>query len=104
MHRLSWLLKYGSLNNVDCVLHKCDNRKCLNPDHLFLGSRADNNKDKVSKNRQTKGEEVSSVKITENDVLKIRDLILDSKIIGMLYGISWGHVNKIKGRRVWAHV
>lgn len=58
-HRVSWKLHYGPIpsriKNVDtrgvCVLHKCDNTLCVNPDHLFIGSHIDNMKDKIDKRR-----------------------------------------------------
>jgi hypothetical protein len=53
-HRLSWALYRGPLKL--CVLHKCDNRKCVRPSHLFEGTRADNNKDMCAKGRHGKSD------------------------------------------------
>lgn len=51
-HRLSWILQNGELNDSNIyVCHKCDNRKCVNPNHLFLGSHSDNIKDGYKKGR-----------------------------------------------------
>src|SRR3989304_10121873 len=51
-HRLSWELEHGR-KPKDCILHRCDNRKCVNPEHLFEGSRLDNSKDAVAKGRHS---------------------------------------------------
>jgi hypothetical protein len=88
------------------VLHRCDVFCCVNPDHLFLGTGADNVADKVKKDRQAKGTDSPSAKLTENDVREIR--LLEGKIsnraIGRLYGVSHGRIGNIFHGKSWKHV
>lgn len=77
-HRLSYEIYYAEpLNELHC-LHHCDNRKCVNPLHLFSGTNYDNVQDKVRKNRcytgDQKGENNGNSKLTNNQVREIRKL------------------------------
>ena len=67
-HRFSWELFNGDIPTGLCVLHKCDNRKCVNPDHLFIGTKKDNTHDMIYKKRW------SVPRFTDNQVREIREM------------------------------
>lgn len=73
-HRLSYILKYGEIPEGMEVCHRCDNRKCINPDHLFLGTRQDNINDREKKGRNItfSGESNPMSKLTQKDVIRLR--------------------------------
>lgn len=80
-HRASWIMNRGPIPTGICVLHKCDTPKCVNPEHLFLGTNADNVADKVSKNRQARGADMARfgsdnprTRLSDSDVSEIRSL------------------------------
>lgn len=68
-HRVSFLLHNGSLDAGKMVLHKCDNRKCVNPDHLYLGDAKQNAKDRTERFR-----EWHCTRVSFEDVLKVREM------------------------------
>lgn len=59
-HRVSWVLANGDIPDGMCILHHCDNRKCVNPSHLFIGTRHDNMVDCLAKGRFPMGDNSST--------------------------------------------
>lgn len=88
----------------EIVLHICDNKACVNLEHLKLGTHAENSQDMVKKNRQAKGEQCGNAKLTTDQVLEIRNLTLPSRQIAKLYKISKTNVLDIKNKKIWRHV
>jgi len=114
-HRTSWRLHFGEIPKGNgyhgtCVLHKCDNRRCVRPDHLFLGSNADNVKDRMQKGRNgtTRGEVCHLSKLSEVDVLEIRRLLKIGKFsrteIAKQFNVAVGTVCCIEKRKTWKHL
>lgn len=106
-HRQSWILANGKIPNGICVLHGCDNPICVNPAHLFLGTRSDNSADKVSKNRQAKGESVGNAKLTATQVTRIRHHYKcgkSQKSIARLFGVSSRTIRGVVRHETWKHV
>lgn len=75
-HRLAWVLRHGSIKKGMCACHKCDNRKCVNPDHIFIGTNVDNLKDMHRKGRGGWGERNGNAKFTAEEV---RGMILEHR-------------------------
>lgn len=75
-HRVAWTEAHGQIPDGACVLHRCDNMACVRADHLFLGTVADNNRDKAEKGRAPRAfcEDNGSHKLTRADVERIRSL------------------------------
>ena len=105
-HRVSWWLHFGPIKSGLMVLHKCDIPACVNPDHLFLGTRADNATDREKKGRggQVNGERNANAKLTAADVIAIRARAESSRSIGKEYGVSHAVVTSIRRRESWKHV
>lgn len=92
-----------------CVLHRCDNPRCVNPGHLFLGTRADNNRDRHSKGRSncSWGESHYLAKLTEEDVRQIRHRLANGEMqkdLGREFGVSRGTICHIKRGTTWKRV
>jgi len=107
-HRVAWRLSNGEPGDMH-VLHKCDNKRCVNPAHLFIGTPADNNADRASKGRSAdiRGEKHPMCKLTESDVMAIRSIRKNGKTlkeIASMFGISHSNVSMICNRVNWRHI
>lgn len=103
-HRLSWILHFGEIPINSCVLHKCDNPRCVNPNHLFLGDKAANYADARSKDRHSRGERHGQSKLTDDAVRNIRLDQKPDKEIAKIFGISAWTVRGVRSRKWWTHV
>lgn len=110
-HRLSWFLEHGEWPDPLCVLHKCDNRQCVRPDHLFLGTKGDNNRDTVCKGRHKgggpPGELCGASKLTEQTVLAIREGYQEGcsqRALARQHNTSKSAVGAIVRRETWRHI
>ena len=97
-HRVSYTYYKRDPGNL-YVLHKCDNRSCVNPEHLFLGTHQDNMDDMVSKGR-------AASKLTSNQVLEIKELLpkLNNKEIAQRYDIDSSTVSNIRYGKLHAQI
>jgi len=86
------------------VCHHCDNRLCIEPDHLFIGTHGDNQTDKTVKGRQTRGETNGASKLTTAQVWVIRAAQGSQQTIAARFSISRSLVGLIRARKIWAHV
>jgi HNH endonuclease len=104
LHRVSWMIHRGQIPNGICVLHKCDTPCCVNPDHLFLGTRTDNQKDMVRKGRSCVGEKQGRSKLTKDQVVEIRKSSESPTKIARRYGVHPTHIGAIRRGLFWKHV
>ncbi len=105
-HRIMYELAIGPIPNSLWVLHHCDNPLCVNPAHLWLGTHADNMKDREAKGRANhcKGEHHGRAKLTKNQVLAIREDSRPQHVVAIKYGVRQGHISRIKNRTRWSHI
>lgn len=106
-HIVSWELHKGAVPAGRFVLHRCDERRCVNPEHLFLGTHEDNMRDMVEKGRQARGSRVNASRLNEEQVRAIRAAHTTGTTAASLartYGVTPHAVALIVHGVVWKHL
>ena len=110
-HRVSWEIHHGPIPPGMHVLHQCDTPGCANPIHLYLGTNTDNVHDRDKKGRgvlpMLKGEQHGRAKLTETDILRIRDDVSSGRtqeVVAREFGITHQQVSVIVRRKQWGHI
>ena len=104
-HRISYMLTKGEIAEGLVIMHTCDNRMCVNPSHLRIGTIAENNRDMVEKGRQAIGEKNGRSKLTPLKVANLRSKHKKGNYsyreLGKMFGISPGTVVDIVKGDLW---
>ncbi len=105
-HRVAYYLEYGEIPDGKYIRHKCDNSKCINPNHLEVGTHQDNMNDRTIRNRTCQGVNHHASKLTPESVKEIRKLYPEKTIteISKLFGISITTTSRIINNISWKHV
>lgn len=118
-HRLAYQLYVGEIPKGMQVLHSCDQPRCVNPDHLHLGTQEDNQREMVNRGRAACGDRNGSrrrpeslrrgsshgrAKLTEEQVRHIRASVEPVKILAVRHGVSDTLIRMIVNNRIWKHV
>lgn len=103
-HRVSYEMYRGPIPAGIFVCHSCDNRLCVNPDHLFLGTSKDNLQDMASKGRSCHGESRHNAKLTDEKVRFVRNSTQSNRALARLCGVSEAAIRNAKAKRTWRHV
>ena len=102
-HRLAYEAFNGSAEGK-LVCHTCDNTICCNPEHLWVGTHADNMQDKVDKGRAYCGTDHHDCKLTEDDVRLIRASVESHRVTAKKFGVSVSLIYQIRRGDVWKHI
>jgi len=113
IHRYIYEKYFGPIPKGLFVCHSCDNRKCINPKHLWLGTNRENLQDMIEKGRNNNqklsvlGEDNSQAKLTEKDIISIRKerkTGLTMKSLAQKYNVSDSNIHRIIHRQLWSHI
>lgn len=106
-HRAAYLFSKGAIPPGMVVCHSCDNKLCVNPAHLFLGTQLDNMRDLVAKGLFPHGERRGNSVLTDDKVREIRKLFADGVTqaqIARQFGVNYNTIHSVVTRRTWTHL
>lgn len=110
-HRASYFFKHGFIDEKLSCCHTCDNPSCVNPDHLWMGTQAENTKDRDRKGRTRTGhlygDDNPGAKLTSDEVLAIREMRANgAKIpeLSKMFGVCKSKIYQIIKRQCWKHI
>lgn len=103
-HRAAYELEFGPIPEGLFVRHRCDNRKCVNPSHLFLGTNEENTQDRHQKGRNAIGEANGNAKLAEEDVRQIMASELSCTEAASVYGVNKTTISSIRRGKSWRHI
>lgn len=105
-HRAVWWRAFGDPGSLQ-VLHRCDNRACVNPAHLFLGTTEENTADRHAKGRDARGERNRHAKLSEPQVREIRRRHAGGEsraALARAFGVEWTAISRAVSGRSWKHL
>ena len=103
-HRYAYKTQKSNVPEGLFVCHACDNRACVRPDHLFLGTRRDNMDDCLAKKRHAHGERSAASVLTEEVVRAIRASKEKTGVLSRQYGVTRHAIWEARSGRTWAHI
>lgn len=96
--------RYGKQPSEIVARHTCDNKWCINPDHVIPGTDYDNSMDAVERGRTAIGSRLPQTRLTPEQVVEIRSLTLPQREIALIFGICQTQVRNIRKRKWWKHI
>jgi hypothetical protein len=110
-HRVSWEIHNGPVPDRLCVCHHCDNRRCVNPAHLYVGTRKDNNRDRGARKRGRESRDIGELhhnaRFTEAEVRAIIAMLeagYSQGEVGRFFGVRQTTIGRFANRQTWKHL